>query len=104
MLLVTRADHTQIPFAESPYLSRRPCPGLGTGAGRWSDQLLDELLAQLLDSPEGVDHLPQPQPPGNEGLLHVGGQGGVQGQGGQGGVTVQGPVERSQGPGQDRHE
>ena len=44
MLLVTRADHTQIPFAESPYLSRRPCPGLGTGAGRWSDELLDELL------------------------------------------------------------
>ena len=53
MLLVTRADHTNIPFAESPSLSRRPCPGLGTGRGRWA-QLLAELLPELLDSPEGV--------------------------------------------------
>ena len=90
MLFVTRADHTQIPDAESPSLPRRP--GLATGGSRWA-KLLDELLPELLDCPEGVEHLPQPQLQATEGLLHVGGQGGVQG-----------PVERGQGPGQDRHD
>ena len=91
MLFVTRADHTQIPFAESPSLPRRPCHGPGTD-GRWAE-LLDELLPELLDSPEGVEHLPQPQLQATEGLFHVGGQRGVQG-----------PVERGHGPGQDRHD